>query len=161
MTRTIRAACALLILAGTFSAGTACRRGNTRPSADPVMDVFNRHDREEGLTREQTDGKRLFAHYCATCHGDMGEADGQNAYNLDPKPPNFHESLKTHEPSYWRQIIEGGSAAVGRSPQCPPWGRTLASGDLDALLAYLEGLANQRSAHTAQAEPAAGAPPPR
>jgi len=92
--------------------------------------------------RGQTDGKRLFVHYCATCHGDAGQGDGQNAYNLDPPPPDFHESLKVHQPSYWRQIIEGGSVAVGRSPQCPPWGRTLASSDLDALVAYLEVLAN-------------------
>ncbi len=161
MTRPIRATCALLILAGTLSGGAACRRGSRGPSADPVMDVFNRHDREEGLTREQTDGKRLFAHYCATCHGDMGQADGQNAYNLDPKPPNFHESLKAHEPAYWRQIVEGGSAAVGRSPQCPPWGRTFASGDLDALVAYLKVLANSRSPQTAQGEPAPSPPSAR
>lgn len=161
MTPTIRATCALLILAGTLSAGMACRRGSSGASADPVMDVFNQHDREEGLTREQTNGKRLFAHYCATCHGDMGQADGQNAYNLDPKPPNFHESLRAREPSYWRQIVEGGSAAVGRSPQCPPWGRALTSGDLDALVAYLEVLANPRSPRTAQVEPAPGAPTAR
>ena len=67
------------------------------------------------VSRTETEGKRLFAHYCATCHGERGQGDGQNAYNLDPKPPEFQQSLSTHAPSYWRQIIEGGSAAVGRS----------------------------------------------
>jgi len=142
VTRMRRVAIALLAVAGGVIVGTACRNGNEAVPADPLIDVFNRRNQEEGLTRGQTDGKRLFVHYCATCHGDAGQGDGQNAYNLDPPPPDFHESLKVHQPSYWRQIIEGGSVAVGRSPQCPPWGRTLASSDLDALVAYLEVLAN-------------------
>lgn len=155
MTIAIRATSALLIVAGVLIGGTACRRARGEPPADLVTEVFIRHDHEEGLTRVQTDGKRLFAHYCPTCHGDTGEGDGQNAYNLNPQPPNFRESLKAHESSYWRQIVEGGSAAVGRSPQCPPRGRTLAAGDIDALVAYLEVLAAPRS-------PAApGAPPGR
>lgn len=142
MTRIVRAVSALATVAGVVIAGTACRNGRETASADPLADVFTRRAQEEGLTREQTDGKRLFAHSCATCHGDMGQGDGQNAYNLDPKPPDFSESLEVHQPPYWRQIIEGGSAAVGRSPQCPPWGPMLASSDLDALVAYLEVLAN-------------------
>ena len=141
MTRILRPVSALLTVAGIVMAGTACRNETEAVSADPLVEVFTRRAQEEGLTREQTDGKRLFARYCATCHGDAGQGDGQNAYTLDPKPPDFSESLKIHEPPYWRQIIEAGSAAVGRSPQCPPWGRTLASSDLDALLGYLQVLA--------------------
>jgi len=142
VTRMRRVALALLTVAGVVIAGTACRNGKETVPADLLIDLFNRRNQEEGLTREQTDGKRLFVHYCATCHGDVGQGDGQNAYNLDPKPPDFSESLKRHQPPYWRQIVEGGSAAVGRSPQCPPWGPVLASSDLDALVAYLEVLAN-------------------
>ena len=142
MTLILRTAFALAIVAGVVIAGTACRNGSETAAADPLADVFTRRAQEEGLTREQTDGKRLFARYCATCHGDAGQGDGQNAYSLDPKAPDFSESLEVHQPSYWRQIIEGGSAAVGRSPQCPPWGPMLASSDLDALVAYLDVLAN-------------------
>jgi mono/diheme cytochrome c family protein len=116
-------------------------RGRTRPAqAEPLGDVFRRHAQEEGLSRVQTEGKRLFARYCATCHGDAGQGDGQNAYNLDPVPPDFQQSLKAHPSSYWRQIIEGGSGAVGRSSLCPPWGRTLSGDDVAALVAYLETL---------------------
>jgi mono/diheme cytochrome c family protein len=102
--------------------------------------VFRQHAQDEGLSRVQTEGKRLFAHYCATCHGAAGQGDGQNAYNLDPAPPDFGASLKQHPHSYWRQIIESGSAAVGRSPLCPPWGRSRTGEEIDALLAYLETL---------------------
>lgn len=142
MTRILGNFFALLAVVGVGIGGTACRSGSEAVSADPFVDVFTRRAQEEGLTREQTDGKRLFVRYCATCHGEAGQGDGQNAYNLDPKPPDFSESLNVHQPSYWRQIIEGGSAAVGQSPQCPPWGPMLASSDLDALVAYLQVLAN-------------------
>jgi len=118
-----------------------CRRGPSETPGEPLMDVFRKQAQEEGLTRTQTDGKRLFASYCATCHGDTGSGDGQNAYNLDPQPPDFHASLSTNPPSYWRQIVEGGTASVGRSPLCPPWGHSLTASQIDALIAYLEVLA--------------------
>ena len=105
------------------------------------MNVFRRQVQEEGLTRTQTNGKRLFAHYCATSHGEAGAGDGQNAYNLEPKPPDFQQSLSQHAASYRRQIIEGGTAAVGRSALCPPWGLNLSAAQIDALLAYLDELA--------------------
>jgi len=123
------------------AAGFGCGRAGEAPPADPLMDVFHQQAQEEGLTRTQTDGKRLFAHYCATCHGETGSGDGQNGFNLDPPPPDFHSSLAQHPASYRRQIIEGGTAAVGRSPLCPPWGRNLSTSEIDALLAYLEMLA--------------------
>lgn len=118
-----------------------CGRAGKAPPADPLMDVFRHQAQEEGLTRTQTDGKRLFAHYCETCHGAAGTGDGQNAYNLEPKPPDFRQSLPKHPASYRRQIIEGGTAAVGRSALCPPRGRNLPAAQIDSLLAYLEALA--------------------
>lgn len=121
-------------------ASVACDRVAPEPPADPLMDVFRAQAQEEGLTRIETDGRRLFGRYCATCHGDTGEGDGQNAFNLEPPPPVFSESLGTHPPEYWRQIIEGGTVAVGRSPLCPPWGRTLSGEQVDALVAYLQHL---------------------
>ena len=117
---------------------TACHRQRENPPSDPLADVFHRQEQEEGLSRNQTEGKRLFTHYCVTCHGAEGGGDGQNAYNLDPKPPDFRQSLRQQPTSYWREIIEGGTAAVGRSPLCPPWGRTLSRDDIDGLVSYLQ-----------------------
>lgn len=133
---------------------TGCRPGTVASQADPLMQVFEKQAREEGLSRIETDGKRLFAHYCVTCHGETGEGDGQNSSNLDPKPPDFRTSLTLHQPAYWRQIIEAGSLAVGRSPQCPPWGRALASADIDALVAYVGVLSRPASEKPAPVEPA-------
>jgi len=129
-----------LILVSLLAAGSGCRSQDEQ-QVDPLADVFHHQAQEEGLTSDETSGKRLFSQYCVTCHGDAGAGDGQNAYNLDPPPPDFHDSLKTHPSSYWRQIIEGGSIAVGRSAQCPPWGRSLARADIDTLVAYLQVLA--------------------
>ena len=127
----------LALVIGLPLAFAACRQGEEPPPTDPLQDVFHRQAQEEGLSRAQTEGKRLFAHYCATCHGEVGRGDGQNSYNLDPPPPDFQESLSGHPSSYWREIIEGGTAAVGRSALCPPWGRTLTEGEIDALVSFL------------------------
>jgi mono/diheme cytochrome c family protein len=135
-----------LVTLGLGLAG--CRRASPPAPPDPLGDVFRKQAQEEGLNRTETEGRRLFGQYCATCHGERGQGDGQNAYNLDPKPPDFLQSLRSHAPSYWRQIIGGGSAAVGRSPLCPPWGRALSTREIDTLMAYLEALGR------------AGSPPP-
>jgi mono/diheme cytochrome c family protein len=130
-----------LLGSGLLLALAGCRGQARAAQGAPLLDVFRKHAQEEGLTRVQTQGKRLFSHYCVTCHGEASHGDGQNAYNLDPKPPDFAASLKGHPEAYWRQIIEGGSSAVGRSPLCPPWGRTLTPTEIDALMAYLGVLA--------------------
>ena len=138
MKRGLRHAGAIwLCLGALLAAASGCRREAVAPQADPLMAVFGKQAQEEGLSRLETDGKRLFAHYCVTCHGETGEGDGQNASTLDPKPPEFRASLNAHPPVYWKQIIEAGSLAVGRSPLCPPRGRALASDDVAALVAYL------------------------
>ncbi len=142
-----------LLIASLVLLISACRqRAAATAKAEPLLEVFRQRARAEGLTRVQTGGKRLFARYCTTCHGEAGQGDGQNAYNLDPPPPDFRESLKAHPPSYWRQIVEGGSAAVGRSPLCPPWGHSLESGEIDALIAYLQALAHPPTAPPPKAE---------
>ena len=137
----IRTPLRICSLAGVLSAClliSGCGRTKQTPLKDPLMDVFRRQEREEGLSRQQTVGKQLFGHYCVTCHGEQGEGDGQNAYNLDPAPPNFKESLELHPPSYWSEIIKGGTAAVGRSPLCPPWGHALNSQQIDAIVSYMK-----------------------
>jgi len=130
-----------LVLGGALLLGlTGCGGRAATAPGEPLRDVFRHHAQEEGLTRVETEGKRLFARYCVTCHGDDGHGDGQNAYNLDPTPPDLSTSLKQHPESYWRQIVESGTAAVGRSPLCPPRARSLSGEEIDSLMAYLGAL---------------------
>jgi cytochrome c oxidase cbb3-type subunit 2 len=41
------------------------------------------------ITGHAADGKSDYRRYCAGCHGDYGDASGENAQWLDPKPRDF------------------------------------------------------------------------
>jgi mono/diheme cytochrome c family protein len=42
-----------------------------------------------GLTGHSKDAKMDYRRYCAGCHGDLGDGNGENAVWLDPKPRDF------------------------------------------------------------------------
>jgi len=134
-----------LVLAGTG----ACRRAPA-PGRNAVQEAF----RDGTLTTREALGKRLFAERCATCHGPEGRGNGQNAYNLQPPPPDFAESLPRLPPAERRRVIEAGTVALGRSALCPPRGRVLDASDVEALLAWLEVMA--RGPKAEDQAPAAG-----
>jgi mono/diheme cytochrome c family protein len=138
----------LTVSAVLLSAG--CQRRPTTPPKDAVQEAFQ----EGALSAQEARGHRVFLQRCATCHGPQGRGDGQNAYNLQPPPPDFQESLARLSVADRRRIIEAGTAALGRSALCPPWGRSLGADDVDALLAWLD-----VAGRPAAAEP--GPSPPR
>jgi mono/diheme cytochrome c family protein len=41
------------------------------------------------ITGHAANGKADYRRYCAGCHGDLGDGNGENAVWLDPKPRNF------------------------------------------------------------------------
>jgi len=87
-------------------------------------------------------GRDVFAHYCATCHGDAGAGDGFNAYNLDPRPrdlsdPTFQQQ-KTD--AQLTDTIRRGGAGVGLSSLMPPWGRTLTERQVAEVVLYVRSL---------------------
>jgi mono/diheme cytochrome c family protein len=109
-------------------------RGPAPAGKDALQEAF----RDGALTAVEAQGHRVFLARCATCHGPQGRGDGQNAYSLDPPPPDFQESLGKLAPAGRRRLVDGGSAALGRSALCPPHGRSLAAEELDAVLAWLD-----------------------
>jgi len=129
----------LFVLVG----GAGCR-GQAEPPRDAVQLGF----RDGSLTSLEARGKRLFSERCATCHGREGRGDGQNAYNLQPPPPDFSESLRKLTLADRRRVIEDGTAALGRSPLCPPRGSSLDEGGVNALLAYLDVMARPHPSPT-------------
>ena len=135
MTRHLRVAAAVIAL----SAASACRSHQVSEPSDPLLEALRGEEREANLTYAESQGKRLFAQYCATCHGDDGHGDGQNASNLNPAPPDLAASRR--DPALVRRVIVEGSAVVGRSPLSPPWGRTLSHQEVDYLVAYCEAIA--------------------
>jgi mono/diheme cytochrome c family protein len=129
-----------VVLLLLMASSPGCRRGQTQPPADAVLDAIRADERAGGLSYGEGQGKRLFAQYCSTCHGDEGKGDGQNASNLNPAPPDLTSSRITHDAALLRRVITQGSAAAGRSPLSPPWGRSLSAQHIDYLVEYCEAL---------------------
>jgi len=121
-------------VAGGLALAVGCNRAPAAAPKDALQLAF----RDDGLSVVEARGHRVFQERCATCHGAEGRGDGQNAYNLEPQPPSFQESLAKLSVADRRRVIEAGTAALGRSPLCPPSARSLTPDDVDALLAWLE-----------------------
>jgi len=130
----------LVALAVVLVSLAGCRAA-PGPGKDAVQDAF----RDDALSAQEARGHRVFLQRCATCHGPQGRGDGQNAYNLQPPPPDFQESLPRLPAVERRKVIESGTAALGRSPLCPPWGRSLGPDDVEALMAWLDAAARPAS----------------
>ena len=126
------------VLAVTLLAG--CKAGPKGAPGDPMLDAIRAEERAGDLSYAESQGKILFAHYCATCHGDEGKGDGQNASNLNPPPSDMTVSKNMRDPALLRKVIAEGSAAIGRSPQSPPWGRSLSRQQIDYLVAYYQSM---------------------
>ena len=109
-----------------------------------MLEAIRAEEKAVGLTYAEGQGKQVFAQYCATCHGDTGKGDGQNASNLDPPPPDMTTSKNLGDASYLRRVITEGSAAAGRSALSPPWGRTLSAQQIEYVARYCRALARRR-----------------
>jgi len=123
---------------------TGCRRHAAPAPGDPMLEALRADERAAGLTYAEAQGRLLFGQYCATCHGDEGRGDGQNASNLDPKPPDLTASKRASDADFLRRVITQGSAAVGQSPLSPPWGRALRAQEVDNLVLYCQVLTRNR-----------------
>jgi mono/diheme cytochrome c family protein len=141
MSTGMRAAALLCIVVAVPVAG--CRR-TSPPAGEPVTDALKAQEREGGLTYAESLGRPVFDQYCSTCHGDAGKGDGQNASNLTPPPPDFTASKTMADAGYVRRVILEGSAAVGRSPLSPPWGRTLTEQQVQYVTLYCQALARKK-----------------
>lgn len=99
--------------------------------------------RPPDLSYTVREGRALFRHYCATCHGEEGRGDGFNSYNLDPKPRDLADPAFQDERSDAElvAIIRIGGGAAGLSTGMPPWGHTVTERKIQNLVAYVRALA--------------------
>ena len=76
------------------------------------------------------DGARVFATYCATCHGPGGKGDGVAAAGLNPKPASFVTRTFKYDPNGngtkgdledIQAIVHDGAAKHGGSPLMTAW----------------------------------------
>jgi mono/diheme cytochrome c family protein len=141
---TARAWRTMLFTVLTVATSVACRTGPPSQPGDPMLDAIRAEERTGNLTYVESQGQHLFVRYCATCHGDEARGDGQNASNLSPAPPDMTAAKTPPDPALIRRVIAEGSAAVGRSPLSPPWGRSLSQQQIDYLVAYCQSLGRKR-----------------
>src|SRR6266404_1950258 len=55
----------------------------------PAVAVKSMESHIGNVTGHAASGKSDFRRYCAGCHGDYGDSNGENAVWLDPKPRDF------------------------------------------------------------------------
>jgi len=87
-------------------------------------------------------GKQAFQTYCAGCHGETGQGDGFNSFNLDPHPRDLSDPAfqKGKTNADLADTIRRGGAGVGLSSLMPPWGHTLDARHIDAVVLHVRSL---------------------
>lgn len=89
-----------------------------------------------------SDARSTYTKYCAVCHGEQGQGDGFNAFNLDPKPKSFSDSavVKNFNDDYLYRVIAEGGEGVGLSASMPPYGRNLSQEEIRRLTLFVRAL---------------------
>ncbi len=87
-------------------------------------------------------GKKIYASYCASCHGKNGDGKGPAAVSLNPRPTNFLD------PKYMpmRSRVDHYDAIANGRPTTTmaPWKNTLSDKEIWDAIAYIEHLFNHR-----------------
>lgn len=102
--------------------------------SDPLRDALAKV--ANGLGNIELVGKGDYEAYCMVCHGEKGKGDGFNAFNLDPRPADLTIVQKRGDEHLF-EAISKGSASVGGSPLCPPWGATVGEDRIKFIIAYI------------------------
>ncbi len=100
---------------------------------------------EIALDYQQTLGRELNEKYCSRCHNSESTAEKvSNHDNLSVPPHSFSNGAALNQMSLANviAIISHGGAALGKSPEMPPYSPTLSASDIDALAAYIRAVAD-------------------
>ncbi len=135
----ILAALSVLVITGCGKKpGKNAKAGDSKATAADSAAVAAK---EANLPFELKEGKRLFNHYCFECHGETGDGSGQYyGFSLTPQPANFTDNafMKTLNDETIFKVISEGSASIGRSNMCPPWGKSMDKEEIECLVAYVK-----------------------
>lgn len=88
------------------------------------------------------EGKKIYMHYCTSCHGEKGDGRGFNAKNLDPRPANHTDAdmMSRRSDNDLREAVSGGGRRVGKATLMPPWGGVLSDVRIESLVQYMRKL---------------------
>ncbi len=104
-----------------------------------VADSLKRNDPWIRYTYTERQGKRLFEQYCVVCHGQNGEGDGFNAYNLDPRPHSISDStyMRALSIETLTETISFGGKGVNKSVLMPAYQNTLSKTQILNVVVYI------------------------
>ena len=96
-----------------------------------------------GWAQNQAEGRKLYASYCSTCHGEKGKGDGMAAKSLPAKPADHTNGAIMNQMSdkFLLDVIAKGGSAVGKSSFMPSWGSGLDEKQIRDLVAFIRTLA--------------------
>lgn len=100
---------------------------------------------EIALDYQQMLGRELSEKYCSRCHDPESTAERvSNHDNLTVPPHAFSDgaSINPISKANLIAVISHGGAAVGKSPEMPPYSLTLSASDIEALAAYIRAIAD-------------------
>jgi len=96
-----------------------------------------------GWAQNQVEGRKLYASYCATCHGEKGKGDGMAAKSLPAKPADHTNGAVMNQlnDKFLVDVVTKGGSAVGKSSFMPSWGSALDEKQIRDLVAFIRTLA--------------------
>jgi mono/diheme cytochrome c family protein len=136
---------AMLVFASQFG----CRKPAEAAKVEPQQATYDSEldwaDSQKiiPLGYQQAQGKRVFYQYCVWCHADATPAGPSNRSNLTPVPALLNDGsvLNSQSDEYMQNIITLGGSAMGKSAMMPPYGHTLTSSEIRAVIAFTRAIA--------------------
>ena len=126
--------------------GTALQNDRDSLSA-AIADSLIHNDPWIRYTYTERQGKQLFEQYCVVCHGQTGEGDGFNAYNLNPKPHSLSDStyMKALSIETLTETISFGGNGVNKSVLMPAYQKTINKTQISNVVVYIETFTQTKS----------------
>lgn len=96
-------------------------------------------------------GRKLFAYYCALCHGGSGKGDGIYAdtvfvrHGVRPRDLTDHAYLSTRTDKDLYTVITLGGMRTDKSPDMPTWDLQLSPARTKDLVQYIRALSRTKS----------------
>jgi len=128
---------------------SGCKKSSTAVSPDAAFGVYdtepdwNDNTKLVNLGFQESQGKRVFYLYCVWCHADASPVGPSNRSNVSPQPPlmNDGDKLNSESDEYLQNIITLGGSALGKSAMMPPYGKTITTEEIRALIAFTRAIA--------------------